>query len=193
MAERRMRRRKRRSRRRAAPGTSMVTYQQIVDLDSRPPTAGTTQLVTQELSQVANLEGETVNRKILRIAGDLAFATQPTAGHYVVAMFAMWAHPKLEDFPTVGAFDPFATGPAGAGTGTYEGRPSPRPFGRRMLVHTLQAGGAATQLFRDMRYSTKAERLLRPGWVLSAGLWVRSSQAGPVVKVSGLISVTVAG
>lgn len=182
--------RRRRSRR---PSVSVATYADLINLQAAPAAADTTKAAIQNLSQVKNTSGETVNRKIVRVSGDLAFATQPSAGHVVVAQFALWAHPEI-DSDGVTELDPFVTGPGGAQpSADYEGRPSPRPFGRKLFAHVLQTGGTATQFFESFRYMTKAQRLLRPGWVLSAALWARSTEANVNVSVGGAIRVVVEG
>lgn len=192
MPRRMHRRRKHSRRRREAPSVSIATYQDIVNLDVSATAANRTFSSFATLSQVKNDSGETVNRKILRVSGELAWATQPAAGFYTLGMFALWAHPEAQDLTDLSGFDPFASGPDGAAT-SYEGRPHPRPFGRRLFVHAVQQNGQASQLFREFSYRTRAERLLRPGWQLTAGVWVRTNASTGRAKLAGPLSVVVAG
>ena len=191
MAKHRMRRHRRR-RSHDRPSTSMVTYQRVIGLSgSSSGTANTTTVVSEQVDGVENTGGETVNRKIVRITGELCFSSALTAGDDIVAMLAMWAHPKLDGFPSVDSFDPFTEGPTGAAT--YEGRITPRPFGRKYFALNVPASGAIETLSSEFRYHTKAARLLRPGWILSAGLWVRSTKLSKPFSLNGILSAAVAG
>lgn len=188
---RRMQRRHR-FRRRDTPSVSSVTYSQVLQMSLQTTQANQTVSTIQDVSNVSNTSGETVNRKILRVTGNLAFAAQPSAGSTIVTMFALWAHPIATDPEILTDFDPF--GGEGPGKPGFEGRPLPRPFGRRLFAHTLQPGGTATQIFEELRYHTKAERLLRPGWKLSAGLWCRCATSGShQTQIGGGLRVVVAG
>ena len=182
-----------RRRRMERPSVSVATYAQLLYIAGQTTQANTTVGKLQRVSQVKNDSGETVNRKIVRVTGSLSYATQPPQGIANVAMFALWAHPiGMSDEELLG-FDPFVTGPDGD-AGTYEGRPHPRPFGRKMFSHVVQPSGTASQLFQQFEYRTKAKRLLRPGWRLSAGLWSRSTATDAQnFAVGGAIRVVVEG
>lgn len=182
--------RSRRTRKKVSESTA--TYVDLLDFTgSTSGTANTTTVQSVDFNGVHN-DGETVNRKIIGVHGALAYCCQPSAGHYVAAMFALWAHPELESVPSISDFDPFQTGPQGAVT-SYKGRMSPRPFGRRQFLHALQTGGTATQLFSEERYHSKSERLLRPGWSLSGLLYLKSSSTSQSVKLVANLRTTVIG
>ena len=183
--------RRRRSRRRAKVSTSVVTYQRQIRLKlNSSSTAYNVSTTSQAIDGAENTSGETVNRKIVGVRGTLSYACQPAAGEQTDAMFALWAHPRIEDFPSGTDFDPFDAGPGGART-TYDGRPTPRPFCRKYFSHILQESGTSTQFFQQHNFRSRAQRLLRPGWILTAGLWVRSSAASQKVALGGIISVVV--
>lgn len=195
MARRGMTRRRRTGRRGAKVSESIATYTRLIDLVDTG--SGLTQTNVKSLTldddKTGIINEETQNRKILRISGEFFWTAGLGADQVAAAMFAFWAHPKavtaaegLEDF------DPFAAGPA-LPTGDYEGRPTPRPFGRRSLVlSTPGASSEAQTISQSLRYSTKAERLIRPGWTLSAGLWTRASDTVSV-RCTGVFRVVVAG
>lgn len=192
MARRTMRRR-RHSRRRESPSTSIVTQTSLVDLSVSNPNTDETYLETQSLGQVENESGETVNRKILRVVGELMFTSNLPANQLAVAMFALRASPSLDPWPAVSDFDPFDSGPDGSAS--YKGRPSPRPFGRRNFALVTPAGSGVVQTIENaFRYHSRAERLLRPGWRLQAGLYVRVRTSGNVhVRIGGILRTTIAG
>jgi len=183
------RRQKRRSRKMVSE--SIVTYSRVVDLQGTGD-GDTTHLVQAQVSGVSNLSGETTNRKIIRVMGTLMFSSNLGAGHHCYAMFALLAHPEIDgSFPPVADWDPFEDGP-GLGA-DFDGRPSPRPFGRRTFsLVTPNSGGVVEVIQQAFRYSTKAERLLRPGWGLSAGLYLRASD-GVQGRVGGILRATVVG
>lgn len=182
-------RRRGRHRRRTAPSVSIVTQQSIIDLTVTGTNLQTTQLSTGDFG-VSTPGSETVNRKVLGVRGDLVFSMAAAAGKAGLAMFALWAHPDIEDWPTVAQFDPWSDDDQ-PGESAFEGRMHPRPYGRRIMALATPSSGVAETVIRDERYRTKAERLLRPGWKLSYGLWVRSE--GVQVRVFGGLRATVAG
>jgi len=173
------------------PAPSTATYTQKLILQGASTADGATALHTVAFEDIKNTSGETVNRKIVRVTGSLQYAANPSAGKAVWGMFALRAAPELDPWPSVADFDPFNSGPGGSDT-AYKGRPSPRPFARRNFIHFVQTGGSATQLFEQFMLRSKAERLLRPGWQLSAGLYV-AGDAVINVGVAGLIRVVVEG
>ena len=178
-----------RRRRREAPSVSIVTQQVLVDLNVTGTDLQTTKLVTADFGVEAPAT-ETVNRKVLRVTGDLCMSVAAAAGKGSLCMFALWAHPDIEDWPTVAQFDPWSEADQPGQSG-FEGRPHPRPYGRRIMALATPSSGVAETVIRDERYRTKAERLLRPGWKLSMGLWVRSE--GVAVRVFGGLRATIAG
>ena len=183
-------RRRRRSRRRKTVSTSVATYQRVVSIKMETGSnTSDTHTASQTLTGIDNLGGETVNRKIVGVSGTLAYAVQPSQDDQVVAMFALWAHPKVEDWYGSADWDPFDSGPDGSTS--YEGRPTPRPFARRYFAHVIQSGGTSTQILQQHTIRSRAQRLLRPGWILTAGLWVRSTEAAKDVRVGGIISAVV--
>lgn len=177
-----------------APATSMITLQRFIDLSPSASTGeNNTLLENTDIEGASNASGETTNRKIVSIRGTLMFASKLSAGSHAVAMFAMWAHPGIDDFPTLADFDPFDESGSDPQQPNYGGRPTPRPFGRKFFaLATPQGGGEGEVIQQAFSYGTKAKRLLRPGWKLSAGLWVRAS-IGNVARCTGLVSVSVAG
>lgn len=187
-----MRRRRKRSRS-DRPSVSIATYQQFVQLAVATGGTNVTTVTTSVFPNVENTGGETVNRKILRVSGSLMFAANLVADRDLGAMFCLRAAPKDDAWPSVEDFDPFNAGPS-LGNVAYEGRPTPRPFGRRMFALVTPAGGGAAEVIQQaFRYSTKAERLLRPGWRLQMGLYVRGSHPDIACKVGGVLSAVVAG
>jgi len=192
MARESYRRRRGSSRRAPRPSVSMATYPQVVALEATGIADSATVVTSLALPDVENTGGETENRKVIRVVGTLMFAAGLAANQHAYAMFALWAHPKLESFPTVTEFDPFNPGPAKGAT-TYEGRPSPRPFGRKYFsLLTPESLGSVETISEAFRYHTKAQRLLRPGWILSAGLWIAAT-TGVKARVGGILQPTVAG
>lgn len=153
--------------------------------------SGNTVLASAPVADVNNLSGETVNRKILRVSGTLAASSTLAGNTGIAAMFALLAHPKLEDIPSVADFDPFDDGPDGSNT--YEGRPSPRPFGRKYFAFANVSGAPQATYQEEFRYRTKAQRLLRPGWELHSLLYVRVNSGTPTFRLNGVISASVAG
>lgn len=187
MARRRGRRRRRR---RSAPSVSIVTYQRFVDIQVAAGTANQTAMESISIPDVANMSGESVNRKILRATGTLAGSVHIAGNQGAAAMFALLAHPDLEDIPPVSDFDPFDDGPDGSNT--YKGRPSPRPFGRKYFAFANVTGASTATFQEEFRYRTRAQRLLRPGWKLSGLLYVRSNR-GVTFRVNGIVSIAVSG
>jgi len=186
-------RKTRRHRRSEAPSVSIATYQQFIQLVATTGGTNVTVMTDNIFPNVENEGGETTNRKILRVSGSLCFAASMPADRALGALFCLRAAPELDAWPTVADFDPFNSGPTD-NPGAYKGRMSPRPFGRRMFALATPAGGGVTEVItQQFRYSTKAERLLRPGWRLDMGLYVRGSNPGMEVKVAGSLSVVVAG
>ena len=182
-----------RRRMRDAPSTSIVTQTSLVDLSVSNPTNDTTELETARMGQVENQSGETVNRKILRIVGELMFTANLPANSLALALFALRAAPKDDPWPSVSAFDPWDSGPDGSTS--YGGRPSPRPFGRRNFALVTPAGSGVVQTIEQaVRYHSRAERLLRPGWDLHCGLYVRVRTSANVhVRIGGALRATIAG
>lgn len=181
---------RRRHRRREAPSVSIAGYTRPISLALAAPASDATGLVTVDFPDVANTEGETVNRKILRVTGQGIFTAALTAGQYAFAQFCLWAHPKHEDWPTVADYDPFNDGP---GESAFEGMLAPRTFARRTMVLAVATGsGVAETITQDHLIRSKAERLLRPGWVLTAGLYVRGT-SGVQMEHRSLLRAVVSG
>lgn len=188
MAMRRRRRSRAHRRRRTAPSVSVAGYTRAIDLTLQAPAADATGLVTKDFPEVENTSGETVNRKILRVTGQGIFTAALAAGNYAMAQFCLWAHPKHEDWPSVADYDPFNDGP---GESAFEGMLAPRTFSRRTMVLASPASGTAETITQDHIVRSKAERLLRPGWVLTAGLYVRGT-SGVAVRHTSLLRAVVA-
>lgn len=190
MATRRKHRRRRsHSRRSARPSVSIAGYTRPIDLTLQAPASDATGLVTVDFADVVTPPEETVNRKILRVTGMGIFTAALAAGNYAMAQFCLWAHPKHEDWPGVDKYDPFTEGPGESG---FEGMLAPRPFCRRTMVLASPASGTAETITQDHIIRSKAERLLRPGWVLTAGLYVRGT-SGVAVRHTALLRAVVAG
>jgi len=185
-----MTRRRRRSKRRTIrPSVSIAGYTRQIGLTA---TAGaTTQLATVDIDGVDNLTGETQNRKIIGVRGQAMFAAALTANTHMVAQFCLWAHPEHEDWVTVADYDPFNDGPGVTG---FEGMMAPRPFCRRTFV--MNTPNPATEIVETIQtqhsVSSKAERLLRPGWKLTAGLYVAGT-SNIAARWDGLLRFTVTG
>ena len=189
MAARR-RRHRRRSRHRTAPSASVVGYTRLLDLKAQADTTGAATVMTSaDFPDVQNTSGETVNRKILRVHGQAFFSAALSADEFAVAQFALWAHPKHLGVPTVAEYDPFKDGP---GDPAFEGLPVKRPFGRRTFVLNTPGSGVASTISSEHTYMTKAERLLRPGWVLSGVLYVVGS-ANVNMRWTALLRAVVSG
>lgn len=189
MPTRRRHTRRRSRRRREAPSTSIAGYTRFLDLLGNAPASDATGLFTFDIPDVETPPEETVNRKILRVTGQGIFTASLTAGQYAVAQFCLWAHPKHEDWPAVSKYDPFNQGPGETG---FEGMLAPRPFCRRTMVLAAPSAGVTETITQDHIIRSKAERLLRPGWILSAGIYVKGSASVAVRHVS-LLRTVVAG
>lgn len=179
----------RRKRHRTAPSVSIAGYTRPIDLQLAAPASDATGLITVDFPEVDNQSGETVNRKILRVTGMGIFTAALAAGNYAMAQFCLWAHPKHESWPGVDEYDPFHDGP---GESAFEGMLAPRTFCRRTMVLASPASGVAETITQDHIIRSKAERLLRPGWVLTAGLYVRGT-SGVTVRHTSLLRAVVAG
>lgn len=182
------RRHRGRRRRRTAPSVSVAGYTRVLDLAKAAPASDATDLVTVDYPDVVNLSGETVNRKILGVHGMGIFTAALAAGNYALAQFCLWAHPKHEEWPDVADYDPFNDGPGESG---FEGMLAPRTFCRRTMVLASPASGTAETITQDHTIKTRAERLLRPGWILSAGLYVRGT-SGVNIRHTSLLRAVVA-
>jgi len=161
----------------------------LIDLKGTAPASDATLLVTADVPDVVTPDSETVNRKILRIAGQAFYAAALTAGQYAVAQFCLWAHPKHEGWPTVAEYDPFNDGPGESG---FEGLLAPRTFCRRTFVLAVPDSGSGQTIESAHMIRSKAERLLRPGWVLTAGLYLRGT-SGVAVRHTSLLRYVVSG
>lgn len=195
MARKRTHHRRGSRRRHMAPSVSMVTYTRIVDLSVNGPSNDATAVATADITDVTNTSGETVNRKIVGIHGSAVLHCGLAANQHVAAMICFRAAPTLSDFPSIVEWDPFNDGPReGTDPTGYEGRPSPRPFARRNFVLATSSHTASTtELVTEQHaFRSRAERLLRPGWKLQAGLYVRASQSVNV-RWYGLLRFSVAG
>ena len=188
MAHRRRRHHRRSPRRRTAPSVSVAGYTRVLDLQKAAPASDATDLVTVDFPEVENTSGETVNRKILRVTGQGIFTAALAAGNYALAQFCLWAHPKHEEWPAVSDYDPFNDGP---GESAFEGMLAPRTFCRRTMVLASPASGTAETITQDHIIRSKAERLLRPGWVLTAGLYLRGT-SGVNIRHTSLLRAVVA-
>lgn len=182
---------RRRHRRRLAPSVSIAGYTRAITLaGTTSGTAFTTTLVTQDVQDVETPSTETVNRKIVGVSGEAMFAANLAANRNLLAQFCLWAHPEHESWPSVADYDPFNEGP---GESAFEGMLAPRAFCRRTFVINTPAGGVAETVLNQHRVKTKAQRLLRPGWKLTAGLYVRGSAASLAYSHASLLRVNVAG
>lgn len=189
MARRTHRRHRGRKRRRVAPSVSIAGYTRSLKLTATAPVSDGTILVTADVPQVENKDGETVNRKIIRIAGQSFFSAGLTTGQDCMAQFCLWAHPSQEEWPSVGDYDPFNDGP---GTSVFDGYLAPRAFCRRTYVLAVPATGSSQTISSEHMVRSKAERLLRPGWKLTAGLYLRGTSGVQVTHFS-LLRYVVAG
>lgn len=180
---------RRRKRRTSRPSVSTATYTRIIDLGVTPSDEET-RLVTVAIPEVSNLEGETVNRKLVAVRGQGIFTAQLATNKATAALFGLRAHAVSDDIPGPDVWDPFDDGPP-VSSGSYTGRPSPRPFGRRSIVLATPPGGDAQTISESHGYMTKAERLLRPGWQVSGHLWVRGN--GIAVRYWAVLRFTVEG
>lgn len=190
MARRSHRGRRRHRRRRVAPSVSIAGYTRRLQLDATAPSPDLkTGLVTLDVPDVETPPEETVNRKILSVHGQAFFSASLSAQQNVCAQFCLWAHPSHETWPGVDKFDPFQQGPGEAG---FEGMLAPRPFCRRTFILAVPQSGEAQTISSQHTIRSKAERLLRPGWKLTAGLYL-SGSAGVSVSHQSLLRVTVAG
>ncbi len=187
---RRSSRRHSRGRRRSTPSVAIAGYTRPISLTGATGASGATSLITASVPDVVTPPSETVNRKILRVGGQAFFAAGLAAGQTVMAQFCLWAHPKHEVWPPVSDYDPFTEGP---GESSFEGMLSPRPFCRRTFVLAAPSSGVAETISSQHMIRSKAERLLRPGWVLHSGLYIRGSTSGIQVSHQSLLRVVVAG
>ena len=183
------RRRSGRRSRRTRPSVSVAGYTRLVDLSASTAASQATTLVTTDVADVATPSTETVNRKILRVSGQAMFTAALAANQFAVAQFCLWAHPEHESWPSVSDYDPFTEGP---GETAFEGMLSPRTFCRRTFVLAVAASGSAQTIESAHMIRSKAERLLRPGWKLSAGLYVAGSAASLSVRHVSLLRTVVA-
>lgn len=185
------------TRRRIAPSVSIAGYTRQIDLAGVCSQNDVTGLVTQDVTDVANgradenFESETVNRKLIRVAGAAMFAARLNDGQHALAQFCLWAHPDHESWPTIAQYDPFTEGPGKPG---FEGLLAPRTFCRRTFVLTSPSGsGGSVEIIQDQHMiRSKAERLLRPGWKLTAGLYFAGSD-DVHVRHTSLLRYVVAG
>jgi len=192
MARRRTSRGRGRHRRSVRPSVAIAGYTRPISLTATA--AAATVLVTTRVGDVENYQpsdgGETVNRKLIRVGGQAMFAASLAAGKLIMAQFCLWAHPEQESWPAVTDFDPFNDGPGDRG---FSGMLAPRSFCRRTFVMSTPAAGGVTETIQSQHMiRSKAERLLRPGWILSAGLYVRGD-VGVVSRWDGLLRFVVAG
>lgn len=190
MTRHRRRSRTRRKRRRTAPSVSIAGYTRRLQLDITAPSPDlTTGLVTVDVPDVLTPSEETVNRKILSVTGEAFFSCNLDAQQNVAAQWCLWAHPEHEAWPAVTDYDPFKQGP---GQDTFKGMLAPRTFSRRTFVQAVPNGGSAQTISSQHMIRSRAERLLRPGWKLTAGLYVSGSNGVAVSHIS-LLRVVVAG
>jgi len=180
-----------RRRKRTAPSVSVAGYTRFLDLSAPALASNETRLVTADVPDVTNTEGETVNRKLIRVEGKAMFVAGISANKYAVAQFCLWAHPKQESWPSISDYDPFNDGPGESG---FEGMLAPRSFCRRtFVISTPTADGVDEVVSNEHMIKTRSERLLRPGWILSAGLYLRASDAGVNARHTSLLRYVVAG
>jgi len=183
------RRRRGGKRNRAHVSESIAGYTRLIGLSMAAPGSDATGLTTVTFPDVATPAEHTENRKILRVAGSCFFAAALSAGNYCAAQFCLWAHPKQESWPAVSAYDPFNEGP---GESAFEGMLAPRAFARRTFILSVPSAGSTQTISEQHMLRSRAERLLRPGWVLSAGLYVRGT-SGVQATWNGLLRAVVAG
>lgn len=190
MAMRRRRGTRHRRRRHTAPSVSIAGYTRYLDLAGTVAAANVTQLITADVPDVSTPSTETVNRKIVGVSGEAMFSAALAAGHDVAAQFCLWAHPEHEDWPSVADYDPFNDGP---GESAFKGMLAPRAFCRRTMVLTVATSGSTQTIQQDHRIKSRAERLLRPGWKLTAGLYLRGNNTSISVAHLSLLRYVVAG
>lgn len=189
-----MRRKSHRRRRTDHVSESVITVGQMLDLTATGGDFGdgSTKTASVVWNGVDNLG--TTNRKIVRVTGDLCFTAALSADQAAVAMFALWAHPTAVT-PAEGLldFDPFdiADNPQ-AGKEAYDGRPTPRPFGRRMFALNVPKSGSVQTFTENFTYRTRAKRLVRPGWELHGALWARASNNAEI-RLTGFLRAVVEG
>ena len=186
---RRRRHRRGRRRKRVHVSESIAGYTRPLGLEIAAPASNATGLVTMDFPDVVTPSEHTENRKILRVTGQAFFTAGLSAGQRAFAQFCLWAHPKQESWPSVTAYDPFTEGP---GETAFEGMLAPRAFARRTFVLATPPSGVAQTISEVHMVRSKAERLLRPGWILTAGLYVRGT-SGVNVSWNGLLRAVVAG
>ena len=188
---RRRRSRHRRRRRSTHVSESIAGYTRILNLADPGTTAGLTALHTVDVMDVMTPSEHTENRKILRVEGQAMFSAALAANQQLAAQFCLWAHPEHEDWPTVADYDPFTEGP---GETAFEGMLAPRAFCRRTFVLATPASGGVTEVIQTQHMiRSRAQRLLRPGWKLTAGLYVSSPQSNVTATWHGLLRTVVAG
>lgn len=179
----------RRHSRRAAPATSVVGYTRSLNLVQQLAGSEATSLVTVDFPDVVTPAEHTENRKILRVAGQAFFTATIAANQYAMAQWCLWAHPDHEDWPGIADYDPFNDGPGETG---FKGLLAPRTFARRTFVLAAPASGSSQTISEQHMIRSKAERLLRPGWKLSAGLYTKGT-ANVTVRHLSLLRAVVAG
>lgn len=187
MARKRTHRRRRR--RRLRPAESIAGYTRFLDIKSTTSSGTGTDLQTVTFPDVMTPGDHTENRKIVRVAGQAFFTANLAADKVCASQFCLWAHPEQEAWPSVSDYDPFNDGP---GQSAFEGMLAPRAFCRRTLVLSTPSSGVAQTVSNEHMIRSKAERLLRPGWILSAGLYTRAD-SGVSVRFTALLRAVVAG
>lgn len=188
--ERRYRRRSRRRREEVA-----VSHAAYLDQLGFQTTAGgspnTTVLRTVDVDSVENDPEQTTNRKLVSIAGSMLSSVKLQAGQVIGAMLCFRMVTDSDPWPAINVFDPFTVGPFPGST--VGGRPVPLPFARRFIAHAICNGGDPQTFTQEFRMRSRSERLIRPGWKLQAGLYVRCTAANTPIYVGGLLRLSVIG
>lgn len=190
MRRRRRSHSRRRRRHRTAPSTSVVGYTRFIKLAGSVAASNATSLITADVADVTTPSEETVNRKLISVSGHGFFSAKLAANRLAAAQFCLWAHPEHEEWPSVDKYDPFNDGPGKAG---FEGLLAPRTFCRRTMVLATPESGESQTISEDHMIRTKAARILRPGWKLSAGLYVQGDNVDIDVAHVSLLRYVVAG
>lgn len=185
-------RRKRSSRRRdSGPSPSRVTIPVFNEHSATVNSETTTVLWTANLADIANVSGETQNRKITRVAGTRELLAQMTATHHVRVITGFFLWPSNLPLPTVAQWDPFDTSDTDPSDPAGNFVPQPVSlFGRRDMVHTLPSGAPASLLGEAERVHWKPNRLIKPGFKVYYAAWARGDAN---IAYAHQIAVTVEG
>ena len=173
MARRRSyRRRKGRRRNRNRYRVSVARNNVYVAVNADFTAGSATTLASAVVDEVANVSGETQNRKIARVRGSLDISALVGASQGADIIFMWLAWPKNLELPTIAEYDPFSNTTGVPGNPAYQGGVS-APFGIRRLAFGLPAGASAAVLGEPQRYASRGNRLLKPGFELRYALYAK--------------------